>query len=279
MEHLLLDPVTTPAPVRPARPVVHHVPVCPFSQRLEILLDLKGRRSAVDFRAVDITKPREPALLALTRGITSLPVMVTPEGRVLRESLVILRYLEMRFPEPAVARRDALGHALENLLVSHEAAFTSAGYTLLMNQDAARRPGLQQALLREFSRLDGVLRDAGSDGPWLLDHFGWAEVVFAPIFVRFAFLEYYEDFQLPMSVEFTRVRRWRDACLAHPAAQQVSAEEVVKTYHDYALGHGNGAVPPGRSKSSFALDPHWRTRPWPPRGKGGPVLDDAALGL
>jgi glutathione S-transferase len=118
-------------------PIVHHIPVCPFSQRLEILLALKGLSERVEFRVVDITRPRDPELLAKTRGITALPVMELDaadvldrpaaggsQGRpaaVLRESLVILRHLEMRWPEaPPVARRDALGHAVENLLASHE---------------------------------------------------------------------------------------------------------------------------------------------------------------
>jgi len=37
---------------------VYHIPVCPFSKRLEILLALKGRRSDVHFHVVDITQPR-----------------------------------------------------------------------------------------------------------------------------------------------------------------------------------------------------------------------------
>ena len=42
-------------PVR-QQPVVHHIPVCPFSQRLEILMELKGARNAVDFTVVDVTR-------------------------------------------------------------------------------------------------------------------------------------------------------------------------------------------------------------------------------
>ena len=41
-----------------AKLIVHHIPVCPFSQRLEILLALKDLRNRVDFRVVDITQPR-----------------------------------------------------------------------------------------------------------------------------------------------------------------------------------------------------------------------------
>ena len=29
------------------RPIIHHIPVCPFSQRVEILLELKGLRDQV----------------------------------------------------------------------------------------------------------------------------------------------------------------------------------------------------------------------------------------
>jgi glutathione S-transferase len=76
-----------------------------------------------------------------------------------------------------------------------------------------------------------------------------------------------------------RLRRWRDACLAHPVAQQVSREEIVKLYYDYALGMGNGALAPGRGRSSFIFAPHWRDRPWPPQDKWAPSPADAALGL
>jgi glutathione S-transferase len=63
--------------------VVHHIPVCPFSQRLEILLELKGKRDAVSFSMVDITRPRDPSLLEFTRGSTALPIMRT-EHHVLK---------------------------------------------------------------------------------------------------------------------------------------------------------------------------------------------------
>src|SRR5690606_20088026 len=78
--------------------------------------------------------------------------------------------------------------------------------------------------------------------------------------MRFWFLDYYEDFDLPADGRFDRVRAWRAACLAHPAAQQVSREEIVKLYFDYALGAGNGALPVGRSVSSFVFEPGGRAR-------------------
>jgi glutathione S-transferase len=258
------------------RPTVFHIPVCPFSQRLEILLELKDLRDRVAFETVDITRPRSPALLAKTHGTTALPVLETEDGRILKESLVVLRYLEERFPEPAVRRRDPYEHAVEGMLVALEGEFVAAGYRFLMNQERERREALEEAMLAQYAKLDAFLGRHGRS-PWLFDRFGWAETVFAPFFVRFQLLDYYEGFELPE--EFKRVRRWRDACLAHPAAQQVGREEVVKVYYDYSRGVGNGAHAPGRSVSSFALEPPWSARAWPPRDKYGPAATDAELGL
>jgi glutathione S-transferase len=262
-----------------SKPVVHHIPVCPFSQRLEILLELKGLRDAVDFEVVDITKPRSPALLAKSRGTTALPILETEAGGIIKESLVILRYLEDRYPAPAVARADPFERAVEGMLIALEGDFTMAGYRLLMNQDRARRDELLATLVAQYARLDALLRHDGTGTTWLFDRFGLAEAVYTPLFARFWVLDYYEGFELPADGSCERVRVWRDACLAHPAAQQVTEEEIVKLYYDYAKGAGNGALVPGRRVSSFVFTPNWRDRPWPPRDKYGASASDADLGL
>jgi glutathione S-transferase len=256
---------------------VHHIPVCPFSQRLEILLALKGRTGAIRFQVVDITKPRDPSLLEKTRGTTALPVLEARDGRILKESLVILRYLDEIFPDPSVAAPDAWSRAVETMLIAEEGAFTAAGYRLVMTQDPTKRTDLAAALDASWGRIDDFLRWQSPDGPFLFDRFGLAEVVFTPMFVRFWFLDYYEGYDIPD--RFQRARRWRDACLGHPAAQQVSREEIIKSYYDYALGAGNGALLPGRARSSFVFDPHWSTRPWPPGDKWKGSASDLELGL
>lgn len=261
------------------RPIVHHIPVCPFSQRLEILLALKGAVDTLDFRVVDITRPRDPELLAKTRSTTALPVLELPDGRILKESLVILRYLEDTLSGPPVAQRDPWKHAIEHLLVRMEGDFVAAGYRLVMAQEEAQRTALREAMLVQYAKLDGFLLEHAPNGPFLFDRFGWAETVYTPFFWRFEFLPYYEDFELPRDGRFDRVRAWREACQAHPAAQQVTAEEIVKLYYDYSLGVGNGALPAGRQRSSFVFEPDWRSRPWPARGKPRPAATDSDLGL
>lgn len=65
------------------RPIVHHIPVCPFRQRLEILRVLKGAAEALDFCVVDITKLRDLELLVDTCRATTLSVRELPDGRIL----------------------------------------------------------------------------------------------------------------------------------------------------------------------------------------------------
>ena len=262
-----------------AKHIVYHIPVCPFSQRLEILLALRGQEDAVEFRVVDITKPRDPALLEKTRGTTALPVLETPDGTILKESLVILRFLDEVLDGPKLRRTDPSEHAIESMLIAKEGPFTMAGYLYVMNQDRARRDEFNNKLLALYREIDAFLAFYNPQGPWLFDEFGLAEAVFTPMFKRFWFLDYFEDFALPDSAEYARVRAWHDACMAHPATQQVTKEEIVKLYYDYALGAGNGALPEGRSVSSFAFTPEWQSRPWPPRDKYGPSASDAELGL
>ena len=258
---------------------IYHIPVCPFSQRLEILLSLKGLRDQVAFSVVDITRPRDPRLLELSKGTTALPLMEIPGRTALKESRVLLEYVEALYPDPPVARPDPYEHALENLIVQREGSFGMAGYAFVMNQSLEKRDSFNDRMLAEYRALNDILLNYAPGETFFFDRFGWAETVFTPFFMRFWFLDYYEDFTLPEGKDYDRVRRWRAACLEEPCAQQVSFDEIVKLYYDYAKGAGNGALLDGREKSSFVFEPDWRDRPMPPKDKYGVSATDAELGL
>jgi glutathione S-transferase len=261
------------------KPILYHSPVCPFCQRIDILLALKGRQQDVDVHTLDLAVPRPDWLLQKTRGTPALPVLETADGHIVKESLVILQYLEDVFPDCPVARRDPWKRAVEGMLTRMDGDFFSQGYAWLMNQDPARRDTMREGMLKQYVQLNDFLLAHAPGGPFLFEEFGWAETVFTPFFQRFWFLEYYEDFRLPDDARYERVHQWIDACVTHPAAQQVSREQVIKFYYDYAKGCGNGALPPGRRKSSLALKPDWRARPMPPQDKYCHSATDAELGL
>jgi glutathione S-transferase len=257
---------------------MYHIPGCPFSERVEILLALKGLEHLMADVEIDISKPRPDWLLKKTQGTTSLPAMELDNGETLKESMVIVRYLDERFPERRVAQRDPYRHAVESMLCATDGAFTGAGYRMILNRDRAQRDALRAEVDAQYERLDRFLAWYSPDGTYLFEEFGWAEVAFAPMFKRLWFLEYYEDYAIPANL--ARVRRWREACLAHPAvAGRHGHEELMKLYYDYSQGGGNGRIPEGRRISSFTLEPHWRARPMPPRDKWGTPATDAQLGL
>jgi len=259
------------------KPTVFHIPVCPFCQRLEILLDLKGQRDAIEFNVIDITKPRPDWLLAKTGGSTALPIFEDEQGRVLKESMVILRYLDESLFGPPVARADPYERAIERLLITREGQFTGDGYRMVMNQSHDERSGFIEKMDGHWRWFNAFLMQYNPDGTFLFQDFGLAEVVYTPLFMRLWFLDYYEGYAIPDNAR--RARRWHDACLAHPSAQQTSHEEIVKLYYDYAKGAGNGALLPGRTVSSFTFNPDWPNRPMPPADKYGNAATDTELGL
>ena len=257
---------------------MYHIPGCPFSERVEILLDLKGLSGIMDDHEVDISKPRPDWLLSKTRGTTSLPALELENGETLKESMVILRYFEERFSERPVAQRDPFEHAVEAMLCATDGQFTGAGYRMILNRDRAKRDDCKAEVDAQYARLDDFLRHYSPDGDYLFASFGWAEVVFAPMFKRLWFLEYYEDYEVPQHL--ARVLRWREACTEHPAvANRHSHRELMTLYYDYSQGGGNGRLPQGRHISSFTLDPAWEKRPMPPRDKWGTPATDRELGL
>ena len=257
---------------------MYHIPGCPFSERIELLLDLKGLGNIMADHEIDISKPRPDWLLRKTRGTTSLPALELENGETLKESMVIMRYFEDRFSEPAIARADPYEHAVEAMLCATDGQFTGAGYRMILNRDAAKRDEFKAEVDAQYARLDDFLLYYSPSGDFLFDRFGWAEVAFTPMFKRLWFLEYYEAYEIPQNL--ARLLRWREACLSHDVAQRHHGHrELMTLYYDYSQGGGNGKVPEGRTVSSFTLDPPWDRRPMPPRDKWGKPATDADLGL
>lgn len=254
---------------------MYNFPGCPFSERIEIMMALKGRAAQLRSIEIDLSAPRPAWLLEKTLGSTALPAIDTPAGTI-KDSLVIMRYLDSVLPGRPVAHPDPFLHAIEATLAGLAPALSSAGYKMIQNRDGAQCATLQGEVDAQFGAIDQFLRHYSPDGDFLFVQFGWAETIFTPVFKRLWFLEYYEDYRIPQ--QYKRVLAWREHCVAHPAAQLRGHDELMKLYADYAQGAGGGRLAPGRRVSSFALSPPVSSRPMPPRDKWRAVTD-ADLGL
>lgn len=252
-----------PAPVH-----IYSIAVCPFAQRTRILLKLK--RIEFSLTEIDITRPRPDGFLKLN-PLGQVPV-IAHDGRVLNESSVINEYLDEVFPVPRIMPVDAYQRAQSRILIDRlNHGFVPAMYKLLMNQDADRHSALQENARAEWQWLDRFLARHNPDGVWLWNEFGMADLSAAPFFQRWCLNDWYRGCPAPGGNGYARVRRWRDACLAHPLVVETGMpdEDFIKLYEDYSLGYGNGEVPPGRGRSSFDLTVPLAARPMPERTKPG----------
>jgi len=232
---------------------LYSIAVCPFAQRTKIVLALKGIPHEVT--EFDISKPM-PDWFHKMNPEERVPV-IHYQGKVLNESSVINEYLEDLFPEIPLFPKDLYSRALSRVWTTWASeTFIPAMYTLLMNQDRDQDETLCKEALDSFAQLNRWLTEHNPNGTYAWDSFGMVDLNFAPFFQRYCLNEHYRGFKIPNTLEYARVLKWRNALLAHPIVRQTGLpdEKYIRYYYDYSLGYGDGQVPPGREKSSFALD-------------------------
>jgi glutathione S-transferase len=247
-------------------PQVHlySVAVCPFAQRTRIMLALKGMHFKLT--EVDLTRPRPAWFLALN-PLGQVPVIVHGE-HALNESSVINEYLEEVFPNPSTFPEDPYVKARVRILVDYcNNTFVPALYRLLITQQREQWPDLREKARATWRWINDYLLDHATGNTYFTDKFGVAELTFAPFFQRYILDEYYRYFDLPATEEYQRARVWRDAVVRHPLVRQTGMpdDDFIKLYEDYAYGCGDGAAPPGKSRSSLDLTVPLCERPMPQR--------------
>lgn len=119
---------------------------CPYCARVRIVLAEKG----LDFETVAIDLSDRPAWLFEKNPRGKVPVLEEDGGLVLPESVVIMEYLEERFPEPALWPADPAERALARLLLDR---FDDR----LGDEYYARRRGDDSELDRRLAELDVAL--------------------------------------------------------------------------------------------------------------------------
>ena len=143
---------------------------CPYCARVRIALAEKG----IEYETVEIDLSDRPAWLYAKNPSGRVPVLEEDDGLVLPESVVIMEYLEERFPEPALWPPDPAERALGRLWLDRFDARLGHEYYAL-------RRG-------EPSRLDARLRDldeALEAQPFLSGRqYGLADIGYLPWILR-----------------------------------------------------------------------------------------------
>lgn len=238
--------------------------ICPFAQRTRIHLELKG----VEFELVnlDICRPRPEEFLALNPS-GQVPVLVNGDD-VVSDSSIVSEYVEDAFPAPLPFGRTPVERAKVRTLVNYiDRSFIPALYILMASSTPEERAERIEKSLLTWQWINNFLEKSGYDGNYVGERFGLAEVSVAPFFLRYEVVSYYQDFEVPDLPDYQLVRQWRDRLLADPVVQSTaeSVSDLIKMYEDYTIGYFNGAVPPGRERSSSDLSVPLAQRNLPPK--------------
>jgi RNA polymerase-associated protein len=145
---------------------------CPYCARVRIVLAEKD----VEHGVAEVDLDDRPAWIFAKNPAGKVPVIEDDDGLVLPESLVIMEYLEHRFPEPALWPDDPAERALARFAVHRFDALGDAYYALRRGEERARA-----WLDRQLAELDRTL--AGQ--PYLTGRaYGLADVAYVPWILR-----------------------------------------------------------------------------------------------
>lgn len=152
--------------------VLYNAPRCPYVARVRIVLAEKG----IDYEAVEIDLSDRPDWLYEKNPAGRVPVVEEDDGLPLSESVVIMEFLEERYPEPPLLPSDPVDRAAVRLLIFRDSDLTSPYYALRREEDGARAEfdaalGRFEALLAERPYLSGA-------------KYGLADIAFVPWFLR-----------------------------------------------------------------------------------------------
>ncbi|HEU5216262.1 MAG TPA: glutathione S-transferase family protein [Gaiellaceae bacterium] len=144
---------------------------CPYAARARIVLAEKG----IELDVVEIDLSDRPAWLYEKNPAGRVPV-IEEDGWILPESVVIMEYLEERYPEPALLPADPAERAAVRLLIFRDDELTDPYYAFRRGEEGAAEQ-FDAALARFDSMLAARPYLGGAE-------YGLADIAFVPWLMR-----------------------------------------------------------------------------------------------
>ena len=152
--------------------VLYDAARCPYAARARIVLAEKG----IEVEVVEIDLSDRPAWLYEKNPTGRVPVIEEDGGRPVPESVVIMEFLEERYPEPPLLPPDPADRASVRLLVFRDDELTDPYYAFRRGEAGAR-----EAFDTALARLDAVL----AEQPFLGGaEYGLADIAYVPWLLR-----------------------------------------------------------------------------------------------
>ena len=145
---------------------------CPYAARARIVLAEKG----LEVEVVEIDLSDRPAWLYEKNPAGRVPVIEEDGGEPLPESVVIMEFLEERYPEPPLLPLDPADRAAVRLLIFRDDELTDPYYAFRRGEQGGR-----EELDAALGRLDAVL----TERPYLGGtEYGLADIAYVPWLLR-----------------------------------------------------------------------------------------------
>ena len=151
--------------------VLYDAPRCPYAARVRIVLAEKG----IEVDVVEIDLSDRPDWLYEKNPAGRVPV-IEEDDRPLAESVVIMEFLEERYPEPALLPPDPADRAAVRLLIFRDDELTDPYYALRRGEE-----GAAEQLDAALARLNVQLSERDFLGG---AEFGLADIAFVPWILR-----------------------------------------------------------------------------------------------
>lgn len=186
-----------------------HAWPCPYCMRVRIALAEKGL--AYDEREIDLAaKPPELARLNPANGV---PVLIA-DGAAIPESIVILQYLEDRFPQRPLLPGDALGRARARLLYDRVTALLGPHSLKLARGTVDEKRVALEAMRSALATLEA---EAPPDGLLAGPDLTIADLALAPFVARLP------PEVRPSALGLPRLARWEAAVMSRPSVRTHTA--------------------------------------------------------
>ena len=156
-------------------------------------------------------------------GAGTVPVVITPDGAALTDSLSIVWHLAQAFPDRGLLPDDPKQRAMAmNMIAQMHSGFTALRGACPMNR-ATAWIGFDpdDAVRADLAKIETLWANAqaSSGGPFLFGDYSLADAYFAPVAIRIA------GYDLPVS---DAAQAYVAAQLSHPAVQQWAATGRAK---------------------------------------------------
>ena len=210
---------------------------CPFAQRAHIALLAKGVK--FDLEEVDPYAKTAEYLAVNPRGLVPT---IAHNGKCIFESAVCIEYVDEAFSSGKhILPKDPYDRAyvriwsdfINKKIVPHY-------YRMLMLPEQVEE--IKAELLKNLAELSKNISD---DGPYFAGKsFGMIDIMLVPYTLRFFILKYYRGFEIPETEDYSKLRKWMEACHRHEwvSATQPDSDALIKEYKRYADNATQSAV-------------------------------------